>query len=131
MQAPGARLRWISIKGTRPLDTVDRVVLKLKVSVIETNMNNEYHINSKGLTKILFQGQVTIQTVMNRFQDTIKDIIQDTSMDIIHSNLYILQDTILHIILHTIMDSSTSQAIIKLHLVLVASQHRPMEPRSP
>ena len=121
MQAPGARLRWISIKGTRPLDTVDRVVLKLKVSVIETNMNNEYHINSKGLTKILFQ---------NRFQDTIKDIIQDTSMDIIHTNQYILQDTILHIILHTIMDSSTSQAIIKLHLVLVASQQRPMEPQS-
>ena len=126
MQAPGARLRWISIKGTRPLDTVDRVVLKLKVSVNETNMNNKYHINSK----ILFQGQVTIQTVMDRIQDTIKDIIQDTSMDIIHTNLYILQDTILHIILHTIMDSSTSQAIIKLHLVLVASQHRPMEPQS-
>ena len=85
------------------------------------------NIKFNGLTEILVQGQVTIQTVMDR----IKDIIQDTSMDIIHSNLYILQDTILHIILHTIMDSSTSQAIIKLHLVLVASQQRPMEPQSP
>ena len=120
MQGPGARLRWISIKGTRPLDIVDRVVQKLKVSVNKTNMN----IKSKGLTKILVQGQVTIQT-----RDTIKDIIQDTNMDMIHTsntNLHILH-TILHTILTT-MDSSTIQAIIKLHLAL---QQRPIKPQSP
>ena len=123
MQGPGARLRWISIKGTRPLDIVDKVVQKLKVSVNKTNMN----IKSKGLTKILVQGQVTIQT-----RDTIKDIIQDTNMDMIHTsntNLHILH-TILHTILTT-MDSSTIQAIIELHLVLVASQQRPIKPQSP
>ena len=114
MQGPGVRLRWISIKGIRPLDIVDRVVLKLKVSVNETNNKYEYPESRGLLTKILVQGQVTIQT-----QDTIKDIIQDTSMDMIHTsntNLHILH-TILHTILTT-MDSSTIQAIIELHLVL-------------
>ena len=88
---------------------------------------NILNIKSKGLTKILVQGQVTIQT-----QDTIKDIIRDTSMDMIHTNntnLHILH-TILHTI-HTTMDSSTIQAIIKLHLVLVASLQRPIKPQSP
>ena len=129
MQGPGVRLRWISIKGTRPLDIVDRVVLKLKVSVNETNHKN-MNIKSKGLTKILVQGQITIQTI--RIQDTIKDIIQDTSMDMIHTsntNLHILH-TILHTI-HTTMDSSKIQAIIELHLVLVASLQRPIKPQSP
>ena len=123
MQGPGVRLRWISIKGIRPLDIVDRVVQKLKVSVNKTNMN----IKSKGLTKILVQGQVTIQT-----RDTIKDIIQDTNMDMIHTsntNLHILH-TILHTILTT-MDSSTIQAIIELHLVLNPLQQRPIKPQSP